>query len=138
MRLSPIVDRLKDTAVCPSLKWVELALTSAIPTAFPAAYVFLLSEKAAPNSLDSAFVRQEVTAIFAVEWMVRNAAAGAAGGAAAVSLETLRDEGMAALLGWSPSESFRAIEFAGGGLLAYADGAATWRDQFSTKFYIGN
>lgn len=137
MRLAAIVTQLK-SGVCPSLKWSELALKAAIPAAYPAAYVFPLSEKAGADPLSGGAVRQRITSVFAIELMVKNAAAAAAGGPAEESLETTREEVKAALVGWSPGPSFAPIEYGGGALVDFEAGTAVWREEFSTYYFIGN
>lgn len=137
MRLAAIVTQLKAGA-CPSLKWAQLALKAAVPAAYPAAYVFPLSEKAGADPLSGGAVRQRVTSVFAVEMMVKNAASADAGGPAEESLETTREEVKAALVGWSPGQSFAPVEYAGGRLVDFEAGTAVWRDEFSTYYFIGN
>lgn len=133
MRLSTVVERLR--TACPSLVWIELALKSAIPTNYPAAFVFPLAETPQANSLASAMI-QRVPTHFAVELMVKHTAAAGTGGPAAELLEDVRDEVRAALLGWVPLAGVAPLEFAGGQLLDFTAGIATWRDQFSTSYFI--
>lgn len=133
MLLAPIVDRLKSE--CPGLREVLLALGGGTPPGYPSAYVIPLAEAAQPNDLYGAHT-QKVAVRFAVELMVKHAAQAATGGPAQEVLEALRSEILAALIGWSPATGFDAIDFAGGRLVDFAAGFATWRDEFTTVFYM--
>lgn len=130
MNASLIAARLD--AACDSLAWVRPALRSGVPPEYPAAYVLIMSESADANPLIGVH-SQIVTTRFAVEVMVANSASPATGGEAQASLEAVRDEIKAALLGWQPAPEAEPISFAGGQLIEFAGNLVIWRDTFTTK-----
>lgn len=132
MRMSTIVERLR--AYCPSLRQVIPALTGAVPSQYPAAYVFPLSERADPNALLGAH-DQRVRVDIAVEIMVRHAAEAASGGPAAEQLEDVRDEVRAALAGFVPETGARPLDHVEGRAMSFDAGLVTWRDTWATEIY---
>lgn len=131
MLLAPIVTRLQSE--CPALRQVLLALTGAVPAAYPAAYVLPLADHAAPNPLLGAH-SQMITARFGIEVMLKHAGQPASGGPAHEALEDVRGQILAALKGWQPDPNFEPIAYTGGRLLQFDAGLAVWREEFTTRF----
>lgn len=131
MRLAPIVARL--LSQCPNVRQVMSALSAAVPTSYPAAYVLPISERAMPSEWTGTH-RQRVEARFGVEIMVRHVAQAVTGGPAQDELEDARASIIDALVGWAPGAEFEPIDFAGGGLVAFEAGRAVWRDEFTTAY----
>jgi len=130
--IEQVIQRLKDN--CPDLKDVIRALAFVLPTGFPSAYVFQVSERASPNALLGRHT-QKVTGIIGVEIMHRHAAQIATGGPGAQELDAIRMGVMDALKGWTPGPEFLPFDFHNGDLISYKDGFVIWRDQYSTSFY---
>lgn len=132
MRVAAIVERLRTQ--CPALRQVIPALTGAVPSQYPAAYVFPLSERADPNAMLGAH-DQRVRVDVAVEIMVRHAAEAASGGPAAEKLEDVRDEIRAALAGFVPEPGARPLDHVEGRVMSFEAGLVVWRDTWSTEIY---
>jgi hypothetical protein len=132
MRTSTIVTRLIDQ--CPAFSGRVLsALSGAIPTAFPAAYVMPMAERAEPNIMLANAHYQQVSIRFGVEIMVKHAGQANSGGPAHSDLEDLRDAVIAALIGWVPEVGARAIEYSSGQLVQFEAGLAVWREEFTVS-----
>jgi len=131
MRLAPIVARLIEHA--PALGGrVLAALSGATPSAYPAAYVLLLSESVVDGVL--AGPARIIDARFGVELMVRHAAQASSGGPAHDHLEDVRESVLAALVGHTPGGGVSPIAHMGGKLISYEAGLAVWRDEYSVTF----
>ena len=131
MLLAPIVSRLSDQ--CPSLVTVLYALTGAVPTSYPAAYVYPLQDSAGDNPFLGAH-SQIISVRFGVEIMLKHTGQAASGGPAAEALETIRAEVLAALKGWQPSAAHDPIAYASGRLLSFDAGMAIWREEYVTRY----
>lgn len=104
---------------------------------FPCAYIVGPSELPAENQLMNA-VSQRVECTFGVLWLVRSTA-DMWGKDASSDLDSMREDGMAALIGWEPQTNYKPVEFSprGGGRLVYAqDGILGWLDEFITEYYL--
>lgn len=132
MRVGSIVERLRTQ--CPSLRQVIPALTGAVPSQYPAAYVFPLSERSDPNALLGGH-DQRVRVEIAIEIMVRHASESASGGPAAEQLEDVRDEVHAALAGFFPEAGARPLDHVEGRVMSFEAGLVTWRDTWTTEIY---
>lgn len=130
MRLANIVARLK--AQCPILRQALPALAADVTTSYPSAYVLPLAEHVSDDDLNHALRLYEGR--FAVEIMVRNVAEHATGGPAGEALEDVREEVLAALVGWSPASGHAPIAHTGGRLVSFDAGIAVWRDEFDLTF----
>lgn len=129
MRLAPIAARL--AAQAPLLAQVSSALADPPPASYPAAWVLPLAEQIDEQALSgSARVCEQR---FGVQLMVRHAARADAGGPAADALEDVREQVLAALVGWQPPGAAAPIRQVAGRLLRYEDGLAVWRDEFITQ-----
>lgn len=137
MNLSAVVTRLQTQIA--SLRKVGGAAD--IPGAqeslkqVPAAFVIPLAEVAGPNELESGAISQQLSIRFGVLWAVSNLR-DATGEAAQTDLETVREAGKTALLGWQPDTTMEPCEFAGGQLLQVADRVLWWQDVFVTGNYL--
>jgi hypothetical protein len=131
MLLTPIISRLQGQ--CPALRQVLYALTGAVPTSYPAAYVYPLNDSAGDNPFIGAH-SQIITSRFGVEIMLKHAGQAASGGPAAEALETIRAEILAALKGWQPSLAHEPIAYAAGRLLSFDAGMAIWREEYVTRY----
>ena len=126
-------------AVRPELKLVAgaaefQAASASNPKAAPAAYVFLLSEVASPNSLGNVGVLQRVQAHIGVSIAVRNVA-DAQGAASGQDLQAVRQAVKVALLGWPPAAGHEPLERVSSDLLAFRDGYLWWQDVYATAYY---
>jgi hypothetical protein len=133
--LADVAARLREQ--CPSLRVVGdaaqfAAVIDQLPDT-PAAYVIPLNERAGPNRFASGAVHQEVEAQFGVVFAVRNVTDGR-GAAAAADLSGLRAEVSAALVGWMPAGCSDLVIFAGGELVAFANGCLWWQDEYVTAY----
>lgn len=128
MRLAPIVSRLQDQ--CPALRQVIHALSGAVPTSYPAAYVLPLGEQARGDEGGETVI----VARHGVEIMVKHAAMAASGGPAHEALEDVRSEVLAALQHWLPAGATQACAFAAGKLLRFEPALAVWRDEFTFAY----
>jgi hypothetical protein len=132
MRVGAIVDRLREQ--CPSLRQVIPALTGAVPSQYPAAYIFPVTERADGNVLLGAH-DQRIIVDIAIEIMVRHAAEAASGGPAQESLEDVRDEVHAALAGFAAEPGARPLDYVEGRVMSFEAGLAVWRDTWRTEIY---
>jgi hypothetical protein len=132
MRVGPIVDRLRTKA--PRLRQVIPALTGAVPSQYPAAYVFPVSERSDATALLGAH-DQRVRVEIAVEIMVRHAMDAATGGPAAEELEDVRDEVRSALAGFTPESGMKPLDHVEGRAMSFEAGLVIWRDTWVTEFY---
>lgn len=135
--LADIAARLRD--LCPSLLVVGdaaqfAAVVDQLPDT-PAAYVIPLNERASANRFASGAVHQEVDAQLGVVFAVRNVT-DARGAAANADLAALRAEVSAALIGWQPDGCSDHVLFAGGELVAFANGCLWWQDEYVTSYPV--
>ena len=132
MRIGPVVARLRDR--CPTLRQVLAATSGAIPSSYPAAYVWLASRTAAPNELVTGVTSQRLELRLAVEITVRHAAEAAAGGPAADLLADVLEEVEAALAGFQApgDEQHKPLELVEGRPVALDAGQLTWRETWRT------
>lgn len=114
--------------MCPTIRHVVAAASGAVPAAYPAAYVYLASRQASPNTLGVGASSQRLEARIAVEIMVRHAGEAAAGGPAADLLQDVLDEVDAALLGFAPYAAYEPLELVEGRTLGLEAGLLVWRD----------
>jgi hypothetical protein len=137
VNVRPVVDHLR--AIVPALALAagaaeyERALNAL--AALPAAFVLPAAEVAGENAFMDQMVQQEVAADFVVLLAVRNLSDGE-GAAAAESLEPVRVAVRQALLGWTPDGATNGIEYAGGRLLAFHNGALWWEETYRTAYLI--
>jgi hypothetical protein len=130
MLLAPIVSRLQSS--CPSLRQVINALSAAVPTSYPSAYVLPLAERMVEDTLSLSLRVYE--ARFGIEIMARNVAQAATGGDAGIDLEAVREEILAALVGYAPGNGYTSVVHVSGRLLSFEAGLAVWRDEFTVLF----
>lgn len=131
MRLAPFVARIAQS--CPDFAGrVASALATATPRAYPAALLLPLSERVVDGVLSG--TARVYEAVFAVEIAHKHAGDADRGGPAATDLETLREQVLAALVGWDAGPGYGVVEHAGGELTDYQPGLAVWRDRFSVRF----
>ena len=100
----------------------------------PAAYVVPLSDRAGRNTRINA-VAQQVTARVAVVLALGNLG-DRRGDSASKTIETLRGDVRAALLGWAPTAADDPMEYVAGRVLALRDGVVWWQDEFRTTSLI--
>ena len=137
MNLTPIVARLQ--AQIAQLR--KIGGAADIPSAqealkqVPAAFVIPLAEVAGQNELESGAISQALSIRFGVLWAVSNLR-DATGEAAQTDLETIREAGKTALLGWQPDAAMDPCEFAGGQLMQVADRVLWWQDVFVTGNFL--
>lgn len=134
--IEAIIDRL---AALPELKLVAgaaefQAASASNPKAAPAAYVFLLSEAAQPNSLGNVAVLQRVQAQIGVSIAVRNLA-DAQGAASGQDIQAVRQAIKTSLLGWQPLAGCEPLERTSSDLLTFRDGYMWWQDAYTTAYY---
>jgi hypothetical protein len=135
--LTDIQTRLR--AHCPSLKLVAGSAqfdqaASGMPTAWPAAFVYPLAAKPAPNIMLGE-VQQTVSESFGVALVVQNVE-DARGDAAIDRLRQLREEVIAALLGTQPTGGCGVITYAAGRYLTSFNGFFWWQDDFACDSYL--
>lgn len=142
MRLAPIRERL--IATVPAFKGVrgagDLAVAIAREQFSEMAFVSLLSQKGADNSLGHGAHSQEITARFSVAYWVRNLS-DSEGAAAYDQSCDLREAVIEALAGWTPdAQNIAPANYNGSTLLRFAEsGAQLWSEQFSmTYLYRSN
>lgn len=133
--LSQIISRL-DTQVA-ALKQVggaaELGAVGNGVVVTPAAFVVLLAERASGNAVENG-VEQRIEVRFGVIYAVRNVQ-DARGAAAQGELQTLREAGFTALLGWQPEAGYDPALCHAGRLLKLENLVLWWQDEFTTAFY---
>lgn len=103
------------------------------PTATPAAYVLLLTERGGPPATFSR-TEQRVDAEIGIVLVTRNLA-DTKGAAAGTDMATLRAAVRTALLGWEDAGR-DPMEYGAGGLLAFRDGHMWWQDSYRTRYDI--
>ena len=139
--LAEVEARLEVNA--PTLKSVqgaaEFAAVKANPpkNRQPAAYVVPNSDSAGPNRVAVNAVRQRNQINFAVVLAIGNLR-DRRGGTATRSLEALRDEVIAALLGWPPTADHEQVEYDGGLVIDFRDGVVWWQLDFRTATHLGS
>lgn len=127
MQLEPIINALR--ARCPSFssRIAGAAQYKLLPEnaalAVPAAFVMPLDDSPQPSTAQNS-IRQMMTDSFAVVVAISNVA-DERGQTGAHSIDALRAELWAALLGWRPSDRYDGINYEGGSLLAL-DRARLW------------
>lgn len=121
--------------------YIHVGLCADLPAALkmraprmPAAFIFPLDERSAPNEINAGGFRQLVTPAIGVLTRVRNVRQTDTGSAVVMELDAVRAGLMRLLLGWSPDESFDLVEHTRGRLVQFAAGDLAWMDQFTTEF----
>ncbi|MBL0142659.1 MAG: hypothetical protein IPP91_11300 [Betaproteobacteria bacterium] len=137
MIVSPWVARLKESGTpfrqVGGAAELDAALTGGLKAA-PAAFLLPLAETASENQRVNAVLHQ-VGAAVGVVIVVRNLA-DARGDQAVGDLETARAWARTKLLGWQPSGAHDPVEYAGGRVLALANGYLWWQDDWETAYVI--
>lgn len=134
--LAALADRLRDAA--PSLRQVDTAaayaaLEVAPPRArCPAAFLVETDTDAGPQGLAVGGHRQVLTERFAAVLFL-DAARDARGAAAAEAAREVRQEVLAALLGFTPDQAYEPVVYLGGRLLSAEGGYLVWQDDFATR-----
>ena len=137
--IAAIQDRLQNQV--PALRSIEGAIEFAAlekpPLAgkLPAAFVMAAEDRAAPNTMASMVLRQEVTRTVRVVLFARNLR-DARGEAAAVQLEGLVENVRNALIGWLPPGARQPLELRTGALIGFSDQTATWAEDYACTFNI--
>jgi len=137
--IAGVQDRL--SAQVPALRTVEGAVEFAalqkppLDAKLPAAFVMAAEDRAAPNTMASQVLRQEVTRTIRVVLFVRSLR-DARGAAAAEQLETLMDAVRDALIGWLPPGARKPLELQAGALLGFSDQTVAWAEDFTCTFNI--
>ena len=127
MRLDSVLSRLQ--AHCPSAEVVRMAygLSTVETSQLPAIYLHPTFEEARQSDADN-FVVQTIECKFSVML--------AADAQTMDAIEDLRDEVRNALLGYSISSVYDAIEFVSGEVLEMSASTIWWRDTFITNHYV--
>lgn len=138
MNLSLWIERLKTEVpalliVAGAAEYAALRKSNMVPRKMPAAYVVPASEVGGPNQLINAF-SQNVEESVAVIYALRNLT-DPRGEAAQSDMETVREPGFTALLGWQPTAGHDIAEFVRGDLLDFTDQVLWWQDQFRSGIY---
>jgi len=130
LALADIVARIRDQA--PAVRHVAHGLAAAeAPPAYPAVYVYPLSESADPAPTVGP-IRQRVVLRIATEIIVSSARGAGRGEGAVEAAETARAAVIAALTGWQPSWAEEPLQHRQGRLVTLEAGWASWRDEFET------
>jgi hypothetical protein len=118
-------------AQCPGFAMVTHAMTSSAALTYPAAVVALSRVEAEPPGIIGVHL-QYARIRFAV--FIACTRRQDAGGSVADELDTLRAELRVALVGWQPPGPYlEPLSYAGGQLVQYQDGTASWREEFATS-----
>lgn len=127
MILTPIVNRL--TAECPSISKLSAAysIASAEAAQTPVVYIYPALEEARRSDTDN-FVTQSIECQFALMIGVDNTTID--------TLDSVRDEIRAAMLGYVISADYDAIEFLRGEMLDNSASVVWWRDTYMTVRYV--
>ena len=133
-----LIERLKVT--CPLLKLVGgsadfSVAEAALRNKLPAAFVIPLAEQASPNSSATTLVSQRVNQQFGVILAASNLR-DATGEKALADIYAVRQQVMAALLGWIPAGERSGMEFSGGHLQDMSDQVLWWQDDFNLDIYL--
>ncbi|MDQ7002658.1 MAG: hypothetical protein Q9N02_08260 [Ghiorsea sp.] len=101
----------------------------------PAAFVIPLAESPGDNQLATLAVRQQVRASFAVTVCVKDFSDATGASALKQGLTPIRQQVLAALVGFSPLAQSDAITHSKGTLLQIKNGVLIWQDHFNAVFY---
>ncbi|MDQ6974102.1 MAG: hypothetical protein Q9M10_04405 [Mariprofundaceae bacterium] len=101
----------------------------------PAAFVVPLAENPSDNQLSSTAVRQRVETSFAVMVCVKDFSDARGATALKQGLMPVRQQVLAALIGFSPLPQSDVITHAKGSLLQIKSGVLIWQDHFKVGFY---
>lgn len=134
--ITEIIARIKATV--PAIKLVGEAAdfqTAAEknPNVTPACFVIALEESPAPNAYGN-LMQQQVRAAVGIVIVVRNVG-DISGGAARLTMESLRKQLKDQLFGWTPAAGLDPLERGNSNLLAFRDGHMWWQDVYLTEYY---
>lgn len=108
-------------------------LKSGVPTALPAAYVYITEEASAPNERITGCLQR--TEIDLAVLIIAGSVADPRGQAAAASIDALKHAVRQSLCGWQPPSAEDLVTHVGGKFAGTRDGTVWFEDTYATAVY---